>query len=107
MKGGVYLEKGYKGEGLLNEKERGEGILGKMPFFFLPPVGNRGGAPGRRRWLLPAALGMTAAETRGKRRGVHGESIPPINLGGSGLWRRCHGGGWRPALVFVAASRLW
>ena len=29
--GGVYFKKGYKGEGLLNEKERGEGVLGKMP----------------------------------------------------------------------------
>ena len=49
------MEKGYKGEGLLNEKERGEGILGKMPFFFLPPVENRGG--GRTAAPIPGALG--------------------------------------------------
>ena len=36
--GGVYLEKGYKGEGLLNEKgEKGGGFGQNAPFIFLLP----------------------------------------------------------------------
>ena len=42
----------------------------------------------------------------GKWSGSRGGSIPPLNLGGGGLWRRGHVGGRRPALVLAVAT-LW
>jgi len=40
----------------------------------------------------------------GKGSGSRGGSIPPLNLGGGGLWRRDHGGGRRPVLAFAVAA---
>jgi hypothetical protein len=45
---------GNRGKGVLVEKKKGQGVLGKMPFFFLPleseqrEGGGRVGAAGRR-----------------------------------------------------------
>jgi len=69
--GGLFGKR-YKGEGLLNEKERGEGVLGKMPPSSSPsrsPLTETGEGHGRAAapWS-PAAWGVGAVTEKGKRR---------------------------------------
>jgi hypothetical protein len=58
---------GNRGKGVLVEKKKGQGVLGKMPFFFLPleseqrEGGGRVGAAGRRQ---SPANRATAADGR-------------------------------------------
>jgi hypothetical protein len=76
---------GNRGKGVLVEKKKGQGVLGKMPFFFLPleseqrEGGGRVGAAGRRQ---SPANRATAADGRwGKMTRAPREIDSPTYLG--------------------------
>ena len=79
--------------------------MGKLPlsFFSLATKTGEGDAARRRR---PGRWPWARWRSRGggKGRGSHCGSIPPLNLGGGGIWRRSHGGGRQTALVFMVAA---
>jgi hypothetical protein len=64
-------ERGNKEEGVRVEKGKGQGGMGKTPFFFLPslPIQNRGGRGGLGWRWAPAPQGSAAAGEEGKQRG--------------------------------------
>ena len=94
-----------KGGRALRQIGEGPGGYGQIaPLLLLPRDQNRGGGGGSPATAWPAALGLMAVKGWGKGRGSRCGSIPPLNLGGGGLWRRGHGGGRRPALVLAVAA---
>jgi hypothetical protein len=94
MKGKI--ERGNRDRGF-GEKEKRQGVLGKMPFF-LPPIQNRGGRQGRPR---PTAGGGVRGRRRqvieGKRRGDRGDFDPVLTLGWGCLGRWLRGEVWAAA----------
>jgi hypothetical protein len=85
------IEKGGRAR---EEKGKGQGVTGKMLFFFLPPdPEQRRGQDGLGRRRAAAPQGSAAAGGREKRRGRQGGSIPLPTLGCDGVQRRISGGG--------------
>jgi hypothetical protein len=62
-------ERGNKEEGFRLKTGIGQGGMGKMPFFYLPPslpIQNRGGRVAFGRWWVPTSWGSAAAGEEGK-----------------------------------------
>jgi len=86
-------------DGARGEREKGEeSERSRSPAAARAEV-VRGGlatTAGGRRWPWAGVLKARRRSRRGgKARGDLGDSIPPLTLGGGGLWTAPHGGGWR------------